>query len=1640
MLYVVIATAFNRTEWLIRRSLLSVYRQTGIDAESVQVIVVDDNDNPSIINNIRHQIEELRQELQLNVNAFTTQVIRNEKAPYRSGTGAWNTAIYMAHAAHPDSFIAMLDDDDEYLPHHLADCMHEVQANAHIDAVFQELEWLMPDGNTWPFPLTKEDIHPLSFYIGNPGVQGSNLFVRTQTLLDIHAFDESFESTTDRDLMIRLIRYWQSTHPNAWQQQFQVLSRVGVIHHEHTQERVTTNINKKQKGLAQFYQKFRQDFSLADYHKSVKRASLLFQYKGDNTADECIVLLMAMHNNAGTVENAIRSVMSQRATRRPVFLLIADDASTDDGCQLVEQLSLEFPNIFLVKHHFGNIAANRNALQRQAKEKFPNAVLYGRLDADDSICEAAILQRIEQLWDSHHFDVLLMANHQYLGDAFTGYSNRPDESLLNPVALLARLKNMADEQWEAELPSCNVFIRPQVAITYAEMPSAEDHRNLVDYLLQSKELNISIQPDWVYCNYRIDKHVNASEKAKEIKRSARVILHQYALDRLYTREQQAEAILQQWKPGVYHLLGAGSAGVVFQDGVHVYKVYLLHNGESLQQKKYLIDQIRNSRSQFEDAVHFYPILDVIEWSALQFIVVYPYEPATVCTGFEADEIQDFLVECWQKRLIFQDVKPANFIRVNGRLKWIDYEPDKFTDNLFLNMVARAFIYATYTDKEPAFLTKLCRSAINQFDLPELHGLQAFANRVFAKIVWQESQPIVGPAVTHSFITVDGIEKIVAEGCYAIPYEDAFNAESCFHQLRKQQLYLEQVLPDGMHFDAQNYFAPKQILLSVKEITSPKQKVSLVIKACVQDAEIIYQAVQHIIRQLSYPNRFEEVLLALDNRTEDFLRQYNGNNTWEQLVAAANRLAADGLIDRFVFPKQEDIVAINKAWFGLDTNHSHTIHKVPVAAQLFAFEQAQCDFILQMDCDVLIGRSDKRHSFLNDMIAAITDDENVLSVGFNIFKGTDASFTPYCGRENGGFVPEVRCCLLQKSKLKKLLPLHNFIEPEGLGLSWYRSLERTQKETGYCSVRGGDSRSFFIHPQNYRKANKDVWFTILDRVEQLHIPARQRHEFDLAGSYYDWTIPHRNEPLVLVSCFRNISLARFLRFWYSLLAQTEKNWGLILIDDASENGISYFIKALMKPYQHKVTYIENRFRMGVAHNTYKAIHYCMQQPDSIVCVLDADDALMGKKTLQNIAEKYSIWKADVVLGNMYRTDKLHPHYQYTPNFIQPRAYGGNVWQHIRSFRKYLFDSLSFDDLKIERANTQTDDILLAKRFSVKMTFPEHCWDYTYMVPIVEMSENPMWMNHFNVLHDRTTVTTPALRQIKNNIIAEVLAKPAKTPKDVLRGRKTFLPNTNKIELDITYDCNLKCFHCNRSCTQAPTQAHMRLEQVQQFVHDSIALGKKWQLINVLGGEPTLHPQFAAIVHCLLYEYLIPHSPDTILQITSNGHGQQVQQQLQALPVHANLVIDHYSFKDDRAVPYFSPFNLAPVDEPDAQRHEYHKGCWVTAYCGIGLNHLGYFACGVAGGIERLLQAGKGIARLEDVEEHLLQQQLNSYCSMCGNYTAYAANRGDFMERAEKDNAPKTAMSDRWKQLYKQYNQQAMELVPEQLNAVTHEARI
>lgn len=281
-LSVIIATSFNRKEFLFERSLFSIYKQYHNSPELILVYIIDDNPKTESqysteFPKIQRGVLELRAKLGIPSTHFPTKVIPNIRTQGNSGTGAWNTGIFLSHSLSPNGYISILDDDDEYLPNHLADCIKVCSSNT--AAVFQELQWKNTDGTVLNFPLSDEVINPSSFFKGNPGVQGSNMFFKTQFLVDIGGFDETFPNTTDRELLIRFLWHVSKLKAESGKRyKVEVLKNLGVIHYNHSFQKVNNNLSLKQIGLDLFYKKYKSYFSEEDYSISIRRAKQLFNY------------------------------------------------------------------------------------------------------------------------------------------------------------------------------------------------------------------------------------------------------------------------------------------------------------------------------------------------------------------------------------------------------------------------------------------------------------------------------------------------------------------------------------------------------------------------------------------------------------------------------------------------------------------------------------------------------------------------------------------------------------------------------------------------------------------------------------------------------------------------------------------------------------------------------------------------------------------------------------------------------------------------------------------------------------------------------------------------------------------------------------------------------------------------------------------------------------------------------------------------------------------------------------------------------------------------------------------------------------------------------------------------------------------
>ena len=99
----------------------------------------------------------------------------------------------------------------------------------------------------------------------------------------------------------------------------------------------------------------------------------------------------------------------------------------------------------------------------------------------------------------------------------------------------------------------------------------------------------------------------------------------------------------------------------------------------------------------------------------------------------------------------------------------------------------------------------------------------------------------------------------------------------------------------------------------------------------------------------------------------------------------------------------------------------------------------------------------------------------------------------------------------------------------------------------------------------------------------------------------------------------------------------------------------------------------------------------------------------------------------------------------------------------------------------------------------------------------------------------------------------------------------------INIDITPVCNLRCASCNHFIDSAPGKKsdNMSLQQVQDFIKESQELKWRWSELRITGGEPSLHPDFYAILDAITEGFKNNYLPDITLKIISNGTGKKVQ---------------------------------------------------------------------------------------------------------------------------------------------------------------------
>jgi hypothetical protein len=210
--------------------------------------------------------------------------------------------------------------------------------------------------------------------------------------------------------------------------------------------------------------------------------------------------------------------------------------------------------------------------------------------------------------------------------------------------------------------------------------------------------------------------------------------------------------------------------------------------------------------------------------------------------------------------------------------------------------------------------------------------------------------------------------------------------------------------------------------------------------------------------------------------------------------------------------------------------------------------------------------------------------------------------------------------------------------------------------------------------------------------------------------------------------------------------------------------------------------------------------------------------------------------------------------------------------------------------------------------------------------------------------------------------------------------------DRVTIDITYSCNLRCYNCNRSCEQDPSNDRMSLEQVHHFLEESRASRVQWKCICVAGGEPASHPQVLEIMNLVL-AYRSRYFPKARVLLKTNGYGERVNKVLSLLPPGVQVM---NSAKNAKVQPRFQTFNVAPIDVKEYGRSDFSNACYITWSCGLGVTPYGYYPCAVAGAIDRTFGLDLGRKTLPEPDDPMITE-LRIFCRLCGHFKPPTAER-------------------------------------------------
>ncbi len=250
---------------------------------------------------------------------------------------------------------------------------------------------------------------------------------------------------------------------------------------------------------------------LLNWQPSIPVKSGINLFIKQSISNQVIAIGVAMHNNASTIRRCLSSILKQENIKRKLHVVLANDNSTDSWQSEIEDLLID-ERITILTLQNNNVVKTRNDINRFILENIPNCVLIGRLDADDEYSSWQELSKIENVFDTHHPDVISAGNYLRENEVIIERTNIADKRLADIGYVLLRLEQMSKCLPEGELPSCNLFIRPCKLLPFPSMDSGEDHVLFVGYLMNQDKYSIFFAEDLLPVIYNLGGSTTAHNR------------------------------------------------------------------------------------------------------------------------------------------------------------------------------------------------------------------------------------------------------------------------------------------------------------------------------------------------------------------------------------------------------------------------------------------------------------------------------------------------------------------------------------------------------------------------------------------------------------------------------------------------------------------------------------------------------------------------------------------------------------------------------------------------------------------------------------------------------------------------------------------------------------------------------------------------------------------------------------------------------------------------------------------------------------------------------------------------------------------------------------------------------------------------